>query len=161
MSTSKSEILMYGTIAAATCAALALSAWTSTVLAADTAVAKTSPVSVVEPMSSGNLLQLTFGLVLVLGAILGSAWLLRRYGRLQTGVSGALRILGGLSLGPRERMVLVQVGENQLLVGVAPGRVQTLHVLDKPVTVSDTPANAGDSFAARLGAALKQQAGRS
>ena len=106
-----------------------------------------------EPLGAGNLLQLTFGLLVVLAAIVGSAWLLRRYGRLQSGVDGALRVIGGLSMGPRERVVLVQVGKQQLLLGVAPGRIQTLHVLAEPVVAgSATPPQGG--FAERLAAAL-------
>jgi flagellar protein FliO/FliZ len=106
-----------------------------------------------EPLGAGNLLQLTFGLLVVLAAIVGSAWLLRRYGRLQSGVDGALRVIGGLSMGPRERVVLVQVGKQQLLLGVAPGRIQTLHVLEEPVVAgTDTPPQGG--FAERLATAL-------
>ena len=110
----------------------------------------------VEPLGAGNLLQLTLGLMLVLAAIVGSAWLLRRYGRLQSGVHGALRVVGGLSMGPRERVVLVQVGKTQLLLGVAPGRVQTLHVLDEPV--AEPAAQVPSSFAERLARTMNKGA---
>ena len=98
-----------------------------------------SPVQTTLPLatpgvSSGNLVQVTLGLLMVLALIVGIAWLLRRYGRLQSAASGSLKIIGGLSIGSRERVVLLQVGDTQLLVGVAPGRVQTLHVLDEPLT---------------------------
>jgi flagellar protein FliO/FliZ len=108
-----------------------------------------------EPLGAGNLLQLSFGLLVVLAAIVGSAWLLRRYGRLQTGAEGALRIIGGLSMGPRERVVLVQVGKQQLLLGVAPGRIQTLHVLDEPV--ADAAPQAPSAFADRLAKMMKKE----
>ncbi len=109
-----------------------------------------------EPLGAGNLLQLSLGLLVVLAAIVGSAWLLRRYGRLQSGVDGALRIIGGLSMGPRERVVLVQVGKQQLLLGVAPGRIQTLHVLAEPVSEgSARPPQGG--FAERLAGALAKK----
>ena len=121
--------------------------------AADKLVHALPAKTMIEPLGAGNLLQLTFGLLVVLAAIVGSAWLLRRYGRLQSGVDGALRVIGGLSMGPRERVVLVQVGKQQLLLGVAPGRIQTLHVLDEPVvTGAATPPQGG--FAERLAAAL-------
>jgi flagellar protein FliO/FliZ len=135
------------------CAALALlgtlpaGAW-----AADKLVHALPAKTVNEPLGAGNLLQLTFGLLVVLAAIVGSAWLLRRYGRLQSGADGALHIIGGLSMGPRERVVLVQVGKQQLLLGVAPGRIQTLHVLDEPVAAGTTPPQG--SFAERLAGAL-------
>ena len=48
--------------------------------------------------------------------------------------------MGGISLGGKERIVLVQVGEQQLLVGVAPGSLRTLHVLDQPLEGAMTDA---------------------
>lgn len=118
-------------------------------------------------VSSGSLLQVTLGLLVVLGIIIGVAWMLRRYGRLQSAASGSLKILGGLSVGPRERVVLLQAGDTQLLVGVAPGRVQTLHVLDTPIlpaealpAVEDASADMQErlkSFAERLNTAIKQR----
>jgi len=37
--------------------------------------------------------------------------------------------------------VLIKVGSAQLLVGVAPGRVNTLHVLAEPIAPSAAPAS--------------------
>ncbi|HKJ76808.1 MAG TPA: flagellar biosynthetic protein FliO, partial [Gammaproteobacteria bacterium] len=104
------------------------------------------------PADVGSIAQVMVALLVVLALILGMAWLLRRVGGIQRGGSGAIRVLGGMSMGQRERVVLVQVGETQLLLGVAPGRVQTLHVLDKPVDVSGP--GAGESFSQRLSQAL-------
>lgn len=109
-----------------------------------------------EPLGVGNLLQFTVSLLLVLAAIVATAWLLRRFGRLQASANGAMRVIGGLSVGPRERVILVQVGKQQLLLGVAPGRVQMLHVLDEPiVTEGEAGRRAPDNFAERLAAALR------
>ena len=58
-------------------------------------------------------------------------------------------------MGPRERVVLLQVGDTQLLLGVTPGRIQSLHVLDQPVSYSDIGTEAS-SFAGRLMAAIKR-----
>jgi len=129
------------------------------------------PIQIVQPLSpgvsSGSLVQVTLGLLLVLAMIVGIAWLLRRYGRLQSAASGSLKIIGGLSIGPRERVVLLQVGDTQLLVGVAPGRVQTLHILDEPLLTPEISPSSGiaggisgndvRSFAERLSAAIKQR----
>jgi flagellar protein FliO/FliZ len=56
-------------------------------------------------------------------------------------------------LGTRERAVLLQVGDQQLVVGVAPGRVQTLHVLDKPLSMEDKQVTT-NSFSSRLQSAI-------
>ncbi len=109
-----------------------------------------------DPVGAGGLAQVFLGLLLVIGMIVGVAWLARRFGNFQTAASGALRVVGGLSMGPRERVVLVQVGDQQLLLGVAPGRVSTLHVLDKPLIAVTKPGLEKDTFAARLAGMLKQ-----
>ena len=86
-----------------------------------------------DPMAASSLWQLTLGMLVVLGLILAIAWLLKRSGRFQMAAGGGLRIIGGLSMGSRERVVLIQAGDTQLLLGVAPGRVQALHVLEHPL----------------------------
>jgi len=84
------------------------------------------------------LLQVVVALGGVLVLILGGAWLLRRVGKFSAAANGQMRILGGTSLGSRERVVLMQVGTQQLLLGVAPGRVTTLHVFDSAAPAVDT-----------------------
>lgn len=128
-----------------------------------------------EPASLSQLLQVAGGLLVVVIVIFALAWLVRRVGMV-SGVAGSvLRVLGVVSVGQREKLVLVQVGEKQLLVGVAPGSVTTLHVLETPidipagklakatalVTGDSDAAEAQDklrgSFASRLEAALSQR----
>ena len=70
---------------------------------------------------------------------------------------GGLRILGGLSMGARERVVLLQVGDTQLLVGVAPGRVQTLHVLEQPLPAAASGLQNASGFADQLGRFLNKE----
>jgi flagellar protein FliO/FliZ len=119
-------------------------------LAATPALSAAAP----EPMAAANLFQLLFGLIVVLIAIGVTAFLLRRLGRLPQG-PGALRVLAGLSLGARERAVLIQVGDKQILLGVAPGRVQTLHVLERPVDTA-APAGTAGGFAEKLAQLIKK-----
>lgn len=107
------------------------------------------------PMAASSLAQLLLGLLLVLALIGVSAWLLRRFNRYQSAAGRDLRILGGLSMGTRERVVLIQVGKQQLLLGVAPGRVQTLHVLADPVS-EDIGSNTGGGFAERLQSVMRR-----
>jgi flagellar protein FliO/FliZ len=116
------------------------------------------------PRVGGDLLagpgwgQMVLGLATILILIVVLAWAARRFGPAQSLPSGTLRVLGGLSLGTRERLVLVKVGDAQLLLGVAPGRVQTLHVLAEPIEVAgplDTKASARE-FAERLQSALRR-----
>lgn len=108
-----------------------------------------------EPVGAGDFLQMIFGLLLVLGIIFGMAWFIRRMGSFQQVSHGALRVLGGLSVGQRERIVLVQVGKEQLLIGLAPGQIRTLHVLDEKVSINASSVTQSNSFAERLQSALK------
>ena len=113
---------------------------------------------VTEPVGMVDYMQMFLGLALVLVLIFGMAWLIRRMGRFQQLGQGALRVLGGLSVGQRERIVLIQAGETQLLIGLAPGHIRTLHVLDKPVAVNTAQSAPAASFADRLQAVLKGNA---
>jgi flagellar protein FliO/FliZ len=96
----------------------------------------------------------------VLLCIVALAWLAKRVNRLQSSSDGSLQVLGGLSMGARERVVLVQVGSTQLLLGVAPGRINMLHQLEQPLGKNDSAdhGNAAlsltDSFSEKLHSAL-------
>lgn len=136
--------------------ATALVAWPLGAQLARAAENAAPKVPVVEPLAGGSLVQLGLGLFAVILLIVGLGWLMRRIGGLPGGQGGALRVLGGLSMGTRERVVLIQVGETQLLLGVAPGRVQTLHVLDRPVPTQSPSQPGKGGFAASLSAALQR-----
>lgn len=105
------------------------------------------------PVSAMSVLQTLLGLVLVLGCIVLVAWLLKRSNSFHTAASGQLRVISGLPLGTRERAVLVQVGDKQLLLGVTPQQVSLLHTLDTPLNTTQ-PAQ-GD-FATKLRQLMQQ-----
>jgi flagellar protein FliO/FliZ len=104
---------------------------------------------------SGSLLQTTLGLVAVLLIIGAVAWLVKRLGFVHTGARGRMKIVGGVSLGTRERVVLLQVGEEQLVLGVAPGQIRTLHVMDEPLPLEEGGERADISFSSRLQSVMK------
>ena len=82
-------------------------------------------------VSSGSMLQMVVSLLLVLGAVFAVAWVLKRINLPQQGGAGALKVLSGVAVGQRERIVLVEVNDTWLVVGVAPGRVNALHSMPK------------------------------
>ncbi|MEW7848774.1 flagellar biosynthetic protein FliO [Massilia aurea] len=87
------------------------------------------------PASNGpgaaGLLQTIFALLLVLGLLIGLAWLLKRYGPKPGGGMANLRVVGALNLGGRERIMVVEVGDQWIVVGAAPGRVNALHTMPR------------------------------
>ena len=128
--------------------------WTAMLAAALPAAAEQTPASPIgmagEVLDGGFMLQFLAGLGIVVLCIVGLAWLLKRAGGLQASARGALRVVDGVALSTRERLVLVQVGDQQVLLGVAPGRVNAVHVLEQPVQTITDGAAATESFAARL-----------
>ncbi len=99
-----------------------------------------------------QLVQVLGGLALVLALVAALAWAARRLGRNRLVGPHNLRLVGGIALGARERILVVEVGESLQVVGVAPGRIQTLHVLDQPL--QPEPEAASATFANRLGEIL-------
>jgi flagellar protein FliO/FliZ len=124
----------------------------SSVLAAEsvTTAATAAAAPAVSSGVAGQLTQLVFGLLLVLGLIFFLAWLLRRVQ--QAGPAGkgqVIELIGSRALGPRDRLMLVQVGNEQILLGLSPGTITALHVLKEPVQVPRTE-KATPEFAQRL-----------
>ena len=117
-----------------------LPAWPVLTLAAGADPGRTELPAVV---SGGMLTQLTLGLVVVLALAVGLSWLLRRH-VLPRG--GAIRVIGGLPLGSRERLLLVEVDEVRLLIGVTSQQIQTLHVFPPalPFTLAPPPPESAD-----------------
>ena len=100
--------------------------------------------------AAGSLMQVFIGLVAVLLLIAGTAWVAKRLGVTQGGASSLLRVVSSASVGTRERVVVVEVGDAWLVVGVAPGSVNALMTLPKgDIQSAAAPALSG-SFAARL-----------
>lgn len=110
-------------------------------------------------VDASGMFKLIGGLALVVLLIFFLSWLLKRTGRFAAPGGGRLRVLAGVQVGHRERVVLLKAGDKQLLVGVAPGRVQTLHVLDEPIEGFDEPSGQalqGSPFAQRLHQMMRQ-----
>ena len=87
-------------------------------------------------VNSGMLTQLTLGLVVVLALAVGLSWLLRRH-LLPRG--GVIRVIGGLPLGSRERLLLIEVDETRLLIGVTAQQIQTLHIFPPAPSIAVAP----------------------
>ena len=87
---------------------------------------------------TGQILSLVIGLAVVLAVIAAAAWLLKRIAPRTYGSSSVLRVVAGAAVGQRERVVIVEIGSTWLVLGVAPGCVNTLHQM--PRAADDEPA---------------------
>ncbi|WP_188419138.1 flagellar biosynthetic protein FliO [Oxalicibacterium solurbis] len=83
------------------------------------------------PSSAGGLLQVLLGLIVVLGLMAALAWVLRRFNGLKGMGNADIRVISGVSVGNRERVVVVEVADQWIVVGVAPGRVNALATMQK------------------------------
>ena len=80
---------------------------------------------------AGSLLQTILALVLVLSLLLGLAWVMKRFGPRAMGASANVRLVGALNLGGRERIMVVEVGDQWIVVGASPGRVNALATMPR------------------------------
>ncbi|MEA5097553.1 MAG: flagellar biosynthetic protein FliO [Burkholderiaceae bacterium] len=83
------------------------------------------------PTSSGGLFQVLLGLILVLGLMAGAAWLLKRFAAPQMSSGAVIKIIGGIAVGNRERIMVIEVADQWIVVGIAPGQVNTLSTMPK------------------------------
>jgi flagellar protein FliO/FliZ len=81
--------------------------------------------------AAGSLLQTIVSLLFVLALLGGLAWFMKRFGPRAAGGSAHLRVVGVLSLGGRERVMVVEVAGQWIVVGAAPGRVNLLATMPK------------------------------
>ena len=113
------------------------------VSAADVLINKPS----VAPVFSGtSVIQVILSLAFVIVLIYAVAWYVRRMQLTTAGAGQSMRVVSALSVGTREKVVLVQVGEEQLLLGVAPGRVNLLRQFDG-VAIENKTSGLRSSFA--------------
>ena len=125
----------------------------------------------VPALGVGAVLQTIVGLLVVIGLVFGCAWLARRFG-LQPGNRGGLvKTVGGASLGGKERVAVVEIGDTWLVLGAAPGNVRLLHTMpagsaSPDAVASAAPHNQGaraplpGTFAQRFRDALKGEVGK-
>jgi flagellar protein FliO/FliZ len=116
------------------------------------------------PSSDGtavNVLKLLFGLAIVLALMAASTWALKRFGVAKAGGNRFVKVVGGVNVGTRERVLVVEVADQWIVVGVAPGRIASLATM--PRQEGAPPAEAvpvSGKFAGRLKQAMEQAMGK-
>lgn len=109
------------------------------------------------------LTQLAGGLLAVIGAILVLAWVLRRLPGATGVLPDAIEILAVRAVGSRDRLLLVQVGQEQLLIAAGPMGLRTLHRLRDPIKLDERPPQVAEGKAdfARLLRHIDRRAAKS
>ena len=121
-----------------------------------------APIPAAAPSSSGSVFTMIFGLLVVLGIMASIAWLLKRSGLSTISGSGIpLKVVGGVSVGTRERVMVVEVADQWIVVGVAPGRVNTLATLPRQEYASTPTTPAAKNFSSWLKQTIEKRNDRS
>ena len=126
--------------------------------------AQTTSAPAMQTTSTGMIAQAVFGLVIVLGLLVGAAWLLKRFNPVKPGQAGQVRIVGGVSVGSRERVIVVEVADQWIVVGVAPGSVNALSTMPRqemPHTDATPPGTDNRNFSSWLKQSMEQRNARS
>ncbi len=106
-------------------------------------------------VGGGELLGMGVSMLIVVAAILILGWFYSRSRLVGSGASDLIKVVATRALGAKERLIVVEVADQQLLIGMTSTSVQTLHVFESPlVTASEVPVKLG--FAERLRAAVKE-----
>ena len=107
--------------------------------------------------SAAQLASLLGGLILILILIYGLSWFVKKFGQGGFMQNPSMKIVSSMPLGTRERLLLVDVGGKQLLLGVTATQINTLHVFDEPVVPAEKPQPIGSDFSQKLMAILQQK----
>ncbi len=103
---------------------------------------------------SSQAINVSLGLIFILLLIFSLAWFMRKMGYSNISGQGELKILATLNLGQKEKIALIQVGQQQLLIGVTANQINTLHVLDEILEAGDSAMAADAGFAKKLAESL-------
>jgi flagellar biosynthetic protein FliO len=117
-----------------------------------------APVTMPAGSATGSLLQTLFALIVVLGVLGALAWFLKRYGPKTMGGNANLRVIGSLSLGGRERVVVLEVGKQWIVVGASPGRINALATMPRQEGLDGAEADGGHATLAQGGTNASQPA---
>jgi flagellar protein FliO/FliZ len=120
---------------------------------------KTTPPEVTKASSSSQLASLLGGLALIVALIYGLSWFAKRFSQGGFLQNSTIKMISTMPLGTRERLMLVDVGGKQILLGITATSISSLHVFDTPVvTESDTHVKTSSDFSQKLMALLQQKA---
>ncbi|ANN66821.1 flagellar biosynthetic protein FliO [Bordetella bronchialis] len=108
-------------------------------------------------MGDAATVRVIVGLVFVIAAILACGWLARRTGLAGRAAGGTMRIVDSLNLGPRQRIVLLELADAWVLVGVTAGQMNVLHTM--PAGVAGAPAQAPGALVTSFLARRRAKAG--
>jgi flagellar protein FliO/FliZ len=106
--------------------------------------------------SGRHLVNVTLALMGIIGLIFAISWFVKRFSQGAFSANAHIKVLSAMPLGTRERIVLIEAGGQQLLLGITSTNINTLHVFETPIVVDGKTENPSD-FSRKLMAILQQK----
>lgn len=101
--------------------------------------------------STGGGFQVLMILILVLGLMVAAAWLLKKFNATGAISGGTIKIIGGVAIGNRERIMVVEVADQWIVVGVTASSISALATMPKQeVTPLPEDQASSNNFSSRL-----------
>ncbi|MEO8170011.1 MAG: flagellar biosynthetic protein FliO [Oxalobacteraceae bacterium] len=107
--------------------------------------------------STGNFTQVLLALLVVLGLMAGTAWLLKRFGVRQFTGNATVKIVGGVSVGAKERILVVEAAGQWIVVGVTPGRINALATMPRQELAPEPTSPATKNFSQWLQSTIEKR----
>ncbi len=89
--------------------------------------------ALMEPLSIGSMIQVFAGLAAVLLLFGAIVFVLKRMGGFRDNQGGKMHVVDGVSVSARDRVLLIQAGDKQVLIGVSPSGISPITVFDETV----------------------------
>lgn len=104
-----------------------------------------------EIFNAGYAFEMLGALVLVVLCFFVVVVLVKRINGKPFGARNPIQLVSSVGVGPREKVILLQVGETQLLLGSTPNNIRTLHTFSEPVVTADLEQSVPSAFSSVLG----------
>lgn len=102
------------------------------------------------PNQGAYMMQVLLGLLFVIGLVFALAWILKKVGQGNLVGGQQMKVVAAMPMGTRERIALVEVGGQHILLGVTATQINTLHVFDEPVDLNQPSEGGASDFSAKL-----------
>lgn len=102
------------------------------------------------PNQGAYMAQVLLGLLFVLGLVFALAWILKRVGQGSLVGGQQMKVVAAMPMGTRERIALIDVGGQHILLGITSTQINTLHVFEEPIDLNKASDASGSDFSAKL-----------
>lgn len=91
-------------------------------------------------VGAGELSQTAVGLAVIVSLLFLGSFFLKRFKLLSPALGGEVRVINQIPLSAKEKLLVLQVGEEKILVGNGGGNMRTLHRWASPAGVGEDQA---------------------